>query len=477
MSERVQGRLARAAAAILGAAALAAFAAGCGSDEHKLPSISMADLRPCGNLPIPAGFRCGSIRVPFEREDSSVGTTKVGFAVRPRDDRKRPSLGPIFAVEGGPGYSSTGTATAYMHLFGRLMRRHELVLVDQRGQGRSELVECRDLQQGRGPEWITLSECARRLGDRAMSFRTSAAADDIEDVRRALGFGRIALYGDSYGTFLGQSYAYRHPDSLSALVLDSAYPLAGEDPWYPSLPRTGVRSLSIACERSDECSGDAGKRLERLTQHLRDTGRGVGGLIDAVSEAGSGPDAGKYYLDIDEAGRALLAGDPKPWRKLTEEVKPAFHHPRFYIRAGELAVGCNDYPMIWDKHADEAKRREQLERAIREYDPDAFEPFTPREIALSSELGYLECLTWPPPGPNYEPPKPTGAEAPNVPTLVVSGEFDDITTPIEGRWVAEEFPNSSYYLARNAGHVSSLYDGHSPEARRIRRFLRRHIGG
>jgi len=467
----------------LGAVAALALAllvpAGCG-DEAEPPvagSVSMSELRPCGALPKPAGFRCGSIRVALEREDASLGKTKVGFAVRPRDERDRPSRGAIFAVEGGPGYSSTGTATAYTKLFRGLLRHRELVLVDQRGQGRSELYECPDLQQGRGPEFITLSECARRLGDRASSYRTSAAADDIDDVRRALGYGKIALYGDSYGTFLGQSYAYRHPDTLSALVLDSAYPLAGEDPWYPSLPRTGIRAMSIACERSSSCTGDAGKRLDWLVEHLRETGRGVGGLIDAIAEAGTGTQAAHYYLEIDRAGQALLAGDPKPWRKLTQESKPAFHHPRFYARAGELVVGCNDYPMIWEKDASEEERREQLEESIQDYEPDAFEPFTPREIALSSELGYLECLTWPAPGSLYEPPKPEDAKATDAPTLVVSGELDDITTPIEGRWVAREFPNSTYYLARNMGHVSSLYDSHSPEAKEIRGFLRQHIDG
>jgi pimeloyl-ACP methyl ester carboxylesterase len=467
----------------VGAAALAAIAAlvaaGCGdeSEPQKRGSVTADELRPCGGLPKVPHFRCGSIQVPLEREDPSLGRTEIGFAVRRRDDRDSPSRGAIFAVEGGPGYSSTGTASAYVKLFRGLLRHRELVLVDQRGQGRSDLYECSGLQQGRGPEFITLAECARRLGDRASSYRTSAAADDIDDVRRALGYGKVALYGDSYGTFLGQSYAYRHPDTLSALVLDSAYPVEGEDPWYPSLPRRGIKSISIACERSSSCTGDAGKRLERLAEHLRETGRGVGGLIDVIAEAGEGSQAAHYYLEIDRAGRALLHGDPKPWRKLTENDKPAFHHPRFYVRAGELVVGCNDYPMIWDKDAPEDERRVQLEQSIRDYDPDAFEPFTPRETALSSELGYLECLTWPAPSSLYEPPKPEGAEAPDVATLVVSGDLDDITTPIEGRWVADEFPNSEYYSARNAGHVSSLYDSHSPEARKIRRFLREQLEG
>ena len=117
---------------------------------------------------------------------------------------------------------------------------------------------------------MTVAECARRLGDQFISYRTSAAADDIDSVREALGYETIALYGDSYGTFLAQSYAYRHGDRLDALVLDSAYPAFGEDPWYPSLPRTGIRSLGLACDRAPGCDGDAIARLEEGVETLRE---------------------------------------------------------------------------------------------------------------------------------------------------------------------------------------------------------------
>ncbi|MGH3041594.1 MAG: alpha/beta fold hydrolase, partial [Gaiellaceae bacterium] len=459
-------------------AALPLLAAGCGEGEYRVPSLSVGELKPCKpGLPKPEGFRCGSVEVPFEREDASVGTTTIGFAVRPRDDQDKPSRGAIFASEGGPGYSSSGSVRSYTHLFRGLLKRRELVVVDQRGTGLSEPIDCPDLQQGRGPEFITAPECARRLGERATSYRTAAMADDIDDVRRALSYDEITLYGDSYGSYLAQSYAYRHGNRLNALVLDSTYPVEGEGPWAPSVPRTGIRSISIACERSDECPGDAGKRLERLADHLRDTGRGVGNLIDAIWYAGSGPKAAKYYLDVDEAGRALLAGDPKRWRKLAgEEVELASHHPRFYRRATEVAVSCNDYPMFWDKQAPEDERREQLMRAIRDHDRDAFEPFTPREIAISSELYWLYCLTWPAPTDLYEPPRPADATAPGVPTLVVTGELDDETTPAQGRMVARDFPNSRHYVDRNTGHVASLYGSAEPAAREIRSFLRRNIG-
>jgi pimeloyl-ACP methyl ester carboxylesterase len=425
----------------------------------------------CGNARS-FGFRCGRVEVPLERADPSLGTTPVAFAIRRRTDRDRPSAGTIVAVEGGPGYSSKGSAETYVSLFGRLLRRRDLLLVDMRGTGGSGLMPCTDAQRRRAPDWISMAQCARRLGPGFASYRTAAAADDIDSVRRALRIGQISLYGDSYGTYLAQSYAFRHGDTLDALVLDSAYPVRGESGWYPSILRTGIRALEIACDRSPECSGDAPARLERFVARLRHRHESAGPIIDAIGDAGYDPPSS--YVEIDKAIAAGLAGNQKPYKQLTASGGNSYGHVREYSHAAELAFSCNDYPMIWHKAASEAQRRVQLEEAIRAYPKDRFAPFTPREVALSSHLGYLACLTWPRPGGYYEPPADPDATAPRIPVLVVSGELDDVTSPWEGRHAAAEFPNSTLYVARNAGHVASLYDYGGPPARRIRRFLRRH---
>jgi pimeloyl-ACP methyl ester carboxylesterase len=446
-----------------------------GEPPEPPPSLALSELEPCGDQPVRDGYRCGEIQVPLERAEPSLGSISVAFAVRPRSDRDRSSRGAIVAVEGGPGYASTRTAASFERLFGDLLDRRELVLVDMRGTGLSEPIRCKDVQQRTAPDPIALSACARKLGPRFESYRTQAAADDIDDVRRALGFDEITLYGDSYGTYLGQSYAFRHGDALNALVLDSAYPAFGEDPWYPSLTRTGVRLMSKACRRVATCQGDAGARLEHLVDWLRERKYSVGPLLEAIAAAAyGGPDP---YVNIDEAGTELRRGDPAHWRRLTLSIPHGARHPRKYLRTSEFVVGCNDYPMIWDREASEPERREQLEQAIRDYDDDAFLPFRPREVALSADTGYLECLTWPPPTDLYEPPVPEGAEAPDVPVLVVSGEFDDLTTPWEGRRVASLFPDSKHFVARNAGHVDALYYPNGSAARKIRTFLRRELGG
>jgi pimeloyl-ACP methyl ester carboxylesterase len=427
-------------------------------------------LRTCGDVPWLKEFRCGAIEVPFERADPAYGTTRVAFAVRTRDRAQQPSRGTIFAQEGGPGFSSTSSARFYAELFGDLLRRRDLVVVDMRGTGRSERYDCPNLQHGIGLEAITLAQCARRLGERFVSYRTAAAADDLDAVRRALGLDRIILYGDSYGTFFAQSYAFRHPDTLRALVLDSAYPAIGESPWYGSLIRTGNRSLELACRRSPKCSGDAGRRLRLLVEHLRKTGRGVEGLLEAFGGATYGTPGS--YVRIDRAGTELRRGDPRRWRSLTRPVAPDAGNPLYYVRAGELVVGCNDYPMIWDKQASEPERREQLERAIRRHG-DNFGPFRPREIALSPSFGYLECLTWPPLTDVYEPPISPGDKPTAAPVLVVSGEMDNLTTPQEGKWVADLFPNATRFVARNAGHIDALIDTGGRAAREIRAFIRK----
>ena len=448
------GRRSRLRSAAL-AACTAALIAGCGSDGGTAPRDS-GELRTVGAATVPAefsglrscrdskpaieGFRCGSIERLKFAGDPDRGSFEIGFAVRARTDRSSPSGGAIFAVEGGPGYSSTGTANAFVKLFGALLDHRELVLVDMRGTGRSEPLRCPDIQLGRAPEWLGLAECARRLGADFEAYNTGAAADDIDGVRQALGLDRIALYGDSYGTFLAQSYAFRHPETLDAVVLDGAYPVRGESPWYPSLITTGNEAFVTACEREPACPAGAAARLERMTTLMRKRGMDVGELIDALAGAAYSPPGS--YLAIERAGRQLLAGRPAAWRRLTLNEIVASRDRFSYDRPVELAVGCNDYPMIWDRSAPEAERRAQLEESIDTYDPEAFAPFTPREVALSSENGYLECLTWPQPTGLREPPIREGMEPTDAPVLVVNGELDDLTTPFEGRLVARAFPDS-----------------------------------
>ena len=145
-----------------------------------------------GRPEIDTAFRCGVDRGPEVQGGPGEGQSfEIGFAVRPRDDRAAPSRGAIFAVEGGPGYASTGTANAFTKLFGGLLERRELVLVDMRGHrplgpGRSAPTS------SRGPRrpWIALSECARRLGDDWEAYKPAPPPRTSTRSARRSGWGR-----------------------------------------------------------------------------------------------------------------------------------------------------------------------------------------------------------------------------------------------------------------------------------------------
>src|SRR4051794_506868 len=192
---------------------------------------------------------------------------------------------PIVAVEGGPGYPSTGSRVEYRGTFGPLGR--DLLLVDNRGTGDSGLINCPGVQRfaGRtsGPAFAARAAgCARQIdrkfgrGAHAL-FATAYAVDDLAAVIRALGFPRVDLYGDSYGSWFVQDFAARHPELLHSLILDSTYPRHGLDPWYASSAATMRSALEIV-------SPGSVARLGALLAR-----GGARRLSDLVQDAGSDP--------------------------------------------------------------------------------------------------------------------------------------------------------------------------------------------
>jgi pimeloyl-ACP methyl ester carboxylesterase len=437
------------------------------------PAPPRPELHTC-DLGMPRPFGCGHIMVPMLRSDPELGQTKVAFAIRHRRDTSRPSLGTIFAMDGGPGYASTAKpyAASLIAALGPILRRRDLVLYDMRGTGLSDAIDCPALQSGLIQEPIAIGECANQLGPAYAGYTSAEAAEDMNQLRRALGLGKIFFYGDSYGTFFGQAYAVRHPGTLRGLILDSAYP--GDDPYYRTLLPAGLNGLRIACRYSPTCSGDPVARLAGVVHAFHGERRSTEPLIAFLLEAGTL--APRSYLSLDEGDRRFLAGDPRRLDRLLAPG-PAGEKLSEYSDGLAIAVECNDYKLLWDRFAPFSRRVAELSASVQGLPRGFFAPFGRKEYLLSSAARLTPCLYWPaPPAGGFAPAIPSNWRAPrSFPTLITAGQVDDVTSVREAHQVQARFPRSRLYVVPDRGHVSSLYfPFRSPAVGVIRNFIASH---
>ena len=138
---------------------------------------------------------------------------------------RQPARGALFYLEGGPGGAATAAAVSVDEVFAKVSEYRDLVLVDQRGTGGSQRVACPQ-QHVRATDADAVASYLRRcfahLGAAAEQLSTATAAADLERVRRSLGYGRVDIYGSSYGATLAQSYLRRYPGSVRTATLDGA---------------------------------------------------------------------------------------------------------------------------------------------------------------------------------------------------------------------------------------------------------------
>jgi pimeloyl-ACP methyl ester carboxylesterase len=406
-------------------------------------------------------------------------TITIGFELHRATNRNRPSLGTIVAVEGGPGYPSTGSRDYYLDLFAPLLARRDVLLVDARGTGTSSVINCPAIESYQGDYIDNVRLCGQQLGASSDLYGTAFAADDLAAVLDALAIDRIDLYGDSYGTFFGQAFAIRHPDRIRTLTLDAAYPVEDQDPWYRDLNRAMRNAFRLVCQRDPGCAalgGDVIDRLAALADALRAeplAGQAYdadGVLRDVEIDAsflsyitGVATYGTTVYEELDGAGRAWLEqGDPAPLLRIAAEQTDWTESgvPEEFSSGLYVAVICNDYPQLWDISAPVGQRPAQFDASVadlRAADPQAFAPFTVDDWLASPWTEYESCIKWPVPHP-WVPPVESPATYPAVPTLVLAGDLDSITSAEGAHIVADHFPNSTFVEVANTGHVTALVD-------------------
>jgi pimeloyl-ACP methyl ester carboxylesterase len=443
------------------------------------------ELEPCPSAP---EVRCGTIEVPWFWDRPHEGESlTVRFRVFPRSNPAAPPATPIVAMEGGPGYGSIGSAASYRFLFEPLLRERDLILMDQRGTGGSGAIDCPDLQNGIGDYARAVAGCAELLGPAANAYGSAAAADDLAAILAALEVPRVIVYGDSYGTYLAQTFAIRHPELTEAVVLDAAFD-DQFDPFARDAAAALRRSWATLCDRAGTCPRiltrirRAARALER--RPLVGTGVDSSGAAYEIRLTGTGLAQLLYdatyvftiYRDLPAALASWARGDPAPLLRLAAEdlvVLGGGGSPASYSEGAYAAIACHDYPTIWDRSATVPERRAQLDAAIEGLATDAFAPF-PTDLWLRfpyEDQLVRGCLHWPAPDAGGAPTPTLGPHA-DVPVLVLNGEFDVTTPLVNASDAAAAWPNATFVPVANEIHVTALYDYERCASRIVRRFVR-----
>ena len=230
---------------------------------------------------------CTGYSVPEDRAATGGRRLQLRVAVVPAEAAQADADLVVF-LDGGPGGAATQDYPAIAGAFAPLRRQHALLLVDQRGTGGSNPLDCGDEESAApapastpaaGPEQEQALErlraCVVRLAPHAAPqfYSTRDAIEDLEDLRLALGGPQLDLVGVSYGTRVAQQYARRHGSAVRALVLDSAVPndlVLGSE--QSRNLEDVLRSLFARCRATAACAsryGDPYRTLQELQARLR----------------------------------------------------------------------------------------------------------------------------------------------------------------------------------------------------------------
>ena len=225
--------------------------------------------------------RCAALEVPLDPEVPEGDSFEL-FVARIPAQVANPEPDPLLLIAGGPGQSTVDFYMQIRGAFGPVRRNRDIILVDQRGTGRSaEGFQCESPEDidfqiaGEGELEALSAECLAGLKHDARFFTTSAAVRDLEAVRRALGVDQWNLYGISYGSRVAQHYLRRYPENVRTLVLDGVVPpTLALGPDMALNAQAALDGIFERCARDDGCAmrfGDMASLFDDLMSRIQDT--------------------------------------------------------------------------------------------------------------------------------------------------------------------------------------------------------------
>ncbi len=398
--------------------------------------------------------KCGKLTVPENYQQPDGVKIELNVAVLPAIDNSQ-NKEPLMFLAGGPGQAAVTLAGGLYKAFNEVRKTRDIVLVDQRGTGKSHPLQCEDqisvdVYQSLPEEFDAqdVKDCLAQLTGDLSQYNSENAIRDFDAVRQALGHDKIAIYGGSYGTRAGLVYLRMFPQSLSSVVLDSVGPIEVPIGLFGKSSARSFSMLLANCQQEPSCA-QAYPTLEQ-------------DFVNVVSK-------------LEQSPMALTIPHPRLGTQTTLNVSkqkfistiftqlysvegrslvPLIIHQaalgNFAPFAGLMAASDNDMQMYVGLTFNIVCNEDIPRVTDAMFAADADNNFNGD---LSHFSWKTACPLWPQYRPESDFYQPVTA---NVPTLIISGELDPVTPPSNGEYANKTLVNSKHIVMKNSAHTPGV---------------------
>ena len=432
-----------------------------GARRPDTPKPSL-ELKTCQVRGIKGDAMCGTLEVFENRATRKGRKIPINVVVLPATGAKR-EPDAVFYFAGGPGSAATEDAPGIVDILARIREHRDLVFVDQRGTGQSNPLNC-DLFNPADPQSFLGSffpvddvrKCREQLEPKAdlPLYTTPIAMDDLDEVRAALGYQQINLYGASYGTRAALVYLRQHPKHVRTVMLHGVAPTNQLMPLnFPQDTERALQGVLSECEADETCSkafpqvrADARRVLEQLLQspaQVEIQPRGSKDMVKLTLNRNLAAEAIRYMLySPGGASRVPFVIHNAAKGNYGPLAQAALHFRRNLVATGSngmyLSVTCaEDLPWVNAKEAE--------------------------KLGANTFLGdyrYRQqneaCGLWPRAKIDSKYAQPVRSDKP---VLIMTGEWDPVTPPAHGDAVAKTLPNSLHVVVNDGAHGLSGLNG------------------
>jgi pimeloyl-ACP methyl ester carboxylesterase len=423
-----------------------------GAKPQNPPTL---ELKPCEVRGLTGPAKCGKFEVFENRATRKGRKININVLVLPATDEKR-EPDAFFYFAGGPGSGATEDARGVAQQYAHIRKHRDLVFVDQRGTGQSHPLDCQ-LYDPKDPKSYfgyffppdDVRKCRQELEAKAdlTLYTTTIAADDLDEVRAALGYDKINLLGGSYGTRAAMVYLRQHPQHVRTVMLQGVAPTNQYLPKdYAEQTERALQGVLSECVADEACNkafpnikSETQAVLERLLKGPVDVQFQVQGVETPIKVSLSrdlAAEAVRYMLyNPGGATRIPLLLHLAAEGNFAPLAETALRFRRTLVGTGSngmyLTVTCaEDIPWI---------KRKKDERLAQNTFLGEYRLVQQREA----------CALWPRATIPSDYAKPVRSD---VPVLILTGQWDPVTPPVNGEYVARTLPNSLHIVVPQGAH-------------------------